>query len=267
MRRLWRIYRVLLKTRLLVHMQYRAVLALWLLDMILDPVIFLVVWSTEARANGGTLDGYTPGQFAAYFIVLLLVNHLTDNWVYYRFQERVREGQLSPVLLRPLHPIHADLADNLTNKFLMLAVILPAMIGLTLLFAPSAHVTFWTVLAFLPALAFAMAIRFLVEWALALVAFWTTQMDAVIQIYYIAQLFLSGKLAPLILFPAPVQDLAYLSPFNWMIAFPITVVLGWVQPGDMALGFAMQLLWLGLSFGLVVVLWKHGIRRYSAVGA
>src|SRR5262245_43131374 len=106
MKQLWSIYRVLLRTKLLAQLQYRTALVLWLLDMILQPVIYLVVWSTEARAHGGTVDGYTPGTFAAYFIVLLLVNHLTDNWVYYEFQERVRSGLLSPMLLRPLHPIH-----------------------------------------------------------------------------------------------------------------------------------------------------------------
>src|SRR6266446_8149131 len=110
MKRLWRVYRVLLRTKLLMQLQYRAAMALWILDMVLNPLIYLVVWSTVARSNGGLLDGYTPGAFAAYFTVLLLVNHLTDNEVYYQFQERVREGLLSPILLRPLHPIHADLA-------------------------------------------------------------------------------------------------------------------------------------------------------------
>lgn len=267
MTRLARIYRVLLRTRLLVHLQYRAALALWLLDMILDPLIYLVVWSSEARANGGVLDGYTPGNFAAYFIVLLLVNHLTDNWVYYSFQERIREGKLSAVLLRPLHPIHADLADNLTNKLLMLIVILPTMGILTLLFTPNAHITLWTLLAFVPALALAIALRFVVEWTLALVAFWVTQMDAVIQIYYITQFFLSGKMAPLNLFPAPIQWLAQWLPFNWMLAFPVEVVLGWLPADQVLAGFGAQLLWLLLSLGLLALLWKHGVRRYSAVGA
>lgn len=267
MRRHWNIYRVLLRTKLLMQLQYRAALVLWLLDMILQPVIYLVVWSTEAHSNGGTLGGYTPGRFAAYFIVLLLVNHLTDNWVYYEFQERVREGKLSSMLLRPLHPIHADLAQNLTNKFLMLSVILPTMGLLTLLFRPEATITLWTLLASLPSLALAMALRFLVEWTLGLAAFWTTQMTAVIQIYYIALFFLSGQLAPLSLFPLPVQWLAQSLPFRWMVAFPVEVLLGGLSASSFAIGLAAQIIWLGLAMGLLVLLWKYGLRRYSAVGA
>lgn len=267
MKRLWRIYRVLLRTKFLLQLQYRAALVLWMLDMVLNPLIYLVVWSTVASSNGGSLDGYSPGAFAAYFIVLLLVNHLTDNWAYYQFQERVREGLLSPLLLRPLHPIHADLATNLTNKFLMLLVVLPAMCALILLFRPEAQVTPWTILAFLPALILAMALRFLLEWVLGLAAFWTTQMDAVIQIYYIVQLFLSGKMAPLSVFPPVVQWLAWFLPFQWMIAFPVQLVLGQLPTSAILPGFAMQLIWLCLSLGLLILLWRRGLRQYSAVGA
>lgn len=267
MKRLWRIYRVLLRTKLLLQLQYRAALVLWMLDMVLNPLIYLVVWSTVATSNGGSLDGYTPGAFAAYFIVLLLVNHLTDNWVYYEFQSRIREGQLSSLLLRPLHPIHADLATNLTNKFLMLVVVIPAMIGMTLLFQPSAHITFWSALAFLPALVMAIALRFIVEWALGLAAFWTTQMDAVIQMYYIALLFLSGQVAPLSVFPPAVQWLAWFLPFQWMIAFPVQLLLGQLAPNTILPGFAMQFAWLWLSLGAMRLLWKRGLRQYAAVGA
>ena len=89
------VYRAQLKTSFLMYLQYRASSVLWLLGMVLEPVIYLVVWSTIARANGGAVDGYRAGDFAAYFLVLLLVNHLTDNWVYYEFQERVRQGLLA----------------------------------------------------------------------------------------------------------------------------------------------------------------------------
>ena len=267
MTRLWRIYRVLLRTKMMIQLQYRATMVLWMLDMILNPLISLVVWSTVATSNGGSLDGYTPGAFAAYFIVLLLVNHLTDNEIYYNFQERVREGHLSPRLLLPLHPIHADLAANLTNKLLSLAVILPAMAALIVLFQPSAQITPWSVLAFLPALLLAMIIRFMVEWSLGLAAFWTTQMDAVIQIYYIALFFLSGQLAPLNLFPAPVQWLAWFLPFQWMVAFPVQLILEQLPANAILPGFAMQFIWLWLSLSLLLLLWKRGLRQYSAVGA
>jgi ABC-2 type transport system permease protein len=267
MRRLLAIYRAQFKVAILQQWQYRTSAILWQLGMILEPVIYLVIWSTIARLSGGEVDGYTEGNFAAYFLVLLLVNHLTDNWVYYEFQERVQQGLLSPLLLRPVHPIHADLAKNLANKLLMLIVMLPATGVLALMFHPTAHITPLTVLAFFPALALAIAIRFVVEWILGLVAFWTTQMTAVIQMYYVALFFLSGQMGPIALFPAPLQVLAYLLPFQWMLAFPVELVLGHLTLQQIVLGFCAQGTWLALSAGLLIVLWRNGLRRYTGVGA
>src|SRR6266704_2776361 len=247
------VYRAHLKTSFLMYLQYRASSVLWLLDMVLGPVIYLVVWSTIARANGGVVDGYRAGDFAAYFLVLLLVNHLTDNWVYYEFEGRVRQGLLSPLLLRPIHPIHADVAQNLTYKWMMLVVMLPTAGVLALVFHPTAHVTWLSLLLFFP--------------SLGLSAFWMTQLIAVLQLYYVALFFLSGQMGPLTLFPAPVQVLAQMLPFQWMLAFPVQLLLGQLDRQAILLGLAAQAIWLCLSLALMTVLWRHGLRRYSGTGA
>src|SRR5260370_1444168 len=184
MKTLLAVYRAQIKTSFLMYLQYRAWSVLWLLDMVLEPVIYLVVWSTIARTNGGAVDGYRTGDFAAYFLVLLLVNHLTDNWVYYEFQERVRQGLLSPLLLRPIHPIHADVAQNMTYKFIALVVMLPTVGVLAFVFHPTVHVTWLMLLLFFPSLLLAISIRFLVEWSLGLTAFWTMQMNVLRELAY-----------------------------------------------------------------------------------
>jgi len=267
MKTLLAVYRAQLKTSFLLYLQYPASSVLWLLGMVLEPVIYLVVWSTIAGTNGGAVEGYRAGDFAAYFLVLLLVNHLTDNWVYYEFQERVRQGLLSPLLLRPIHPIHADIAQNVTYKCMMLVVMLPAVGVLALVFHPTGHVTWLSLLLFFPSLLLAVFIRFLVEWSLGLIAFWTTQMSAVLQVYYVALFFLSGQMGPLALFPVPVQVLAQLLPFQWMLAFPAQLLLGQVDQHALVLGLVAQGIWLCLSLALMKLLWRLGLRRYSGMGA
>ena len=75
-------------------------------------------------------------------------------------------------------------------------------------------------LAFIPALLLAFLVRFLLEWTLALAAFWTTRVSAINQIYFVLMLFLSGQIAPLTLFPHWIQIVAAILPFRWMIGFP-----------------------------------------------
>ncbi len=261
------IYRAQFKTSFAQQLQYRVSLVLWLLGLVLEPTVVLVVWTTVARSHGGAVGGYDAAGFAAYFIIQMVVNHITFNWVAWDFQERIRLGNFSPLLLRPIHPIHIDIADNITYKILTSVVMFPATIGLIIAFQPAMHPPLWAILAFGPALLIAWALRFACEWALAMVAFWTTQVAAINNLYYLVMLFMSGTVVPLSLLPFPVQVVAGILPFRWMMAFPIELLLGRLSVTDALLSFGVQLLWLGLSLGILAVTWRIGIKRYSAVGA
>ncbi|HMK09272.1 MAG TPA: ABC-2 family transporter protein [Anaerolineales bacterium] len=259
------LYKAQFRTSLATMFQYRASLVIWLISQVLDPVIYLIVWSTVAVASGGSVAGYTTGDFAAYFIVLMLVNHLTYTWIMWEYEYRVREGTLSAVLLRPVHPIHSDIADNLSSKAVSTPGILLAAVLLGMLFHPTFHLVGWALVAFLPAVALAFLLRFLVEWTLALAAFWTTRVSALNQAYFVAMLFLSGQVAPLALFPPAVQTLASLLPFRWMISFPVELFLGTLTPRQAATGFAAQAAWIILGLIALRLTWRAGVRVYSAV--
>jgi ABC-2 type transport system permease protein len=213
-------YRASFGTQVAVQLQYRAALAIWMIGLVLAPIIYLVVWTTVAESSGGRVGGFTGGDFAAYFIVLMIVNHLTFTWVFWEFEWRIRQGMFSPLLLRPIHPIHHDIAANLAFKLLTLAVIVPTTVALVLLFDPVFEPPAWAVAAFVPALLLAFALRFLVDWTLAMAAFWMSRVSALNQIYHVALLFLSGQIAPLSLLPGWLQARATLLPFRWMVAFP-----------------------------------------------
>lgn len=260
-------YRTQFKTTIALQLQYRVSLVIWLIGTVLQPLIYLVVWSTVARSGGGEVGGFTAEDFAAYFIVLMLVDHLTFSWIFYEFEYRVRQGNLSPLLLRPIHPIHRDIAENLTYKLLTLTVLLPAAALMALAFRPALHIAPWAAAAFIPALALGFAVRFTIEWTFALAAFWTTRVAALNELYYVATLFLAGQMAPLALFPAPIRVAAGLLPFRWMVAFPVELLIGRLSPAEVARGIGMQLLWLTLGLVLLSFAWRAGVRRYSAVGA
>jgi ABC-2 type transport system permease protein len=248
-------------------LQYRASLVIWLIAHVLDPLVFLSVWVAVSRSSGGSVGGYGAAEFAAYFIVLMLVNHVTYTWVMYEYEYRVRHGSLSFALLRPVHPIHSDLADNVSSKVITLPLILAAAALLALAFRPVFHITSWAAAAFAPALLLAFGVRFLLEWTLALAAFWTTRVSAINQGYFIAVLFLSGQMAPLSLLPKPLQMAASVLPFRWTTSFPVELLLGRVGWAGALTGIGVQAAWLLLCLLLLRMTWRAGVRVYSAVGA
>jgi ABC-2 type transport system permease protein len=267
MRDLAALYVQQFKTTFAAMLQYRASLFIWMIGQVLEPLIYLVVWSTVSASRGGSVGDYTAPQFAAYYIAFMLVNQVTYTWIMYEYEYRIREGLLSPALLRPVHPIHADIADNVSSKMVSMPVMLLIALGLGLLFKPTASFQLWAVLLFVPAIFLAFLIRFLVEWSLAQSAFWTTRVGALNQVYFVLMLFLSGQIAPLSLFPRPIQILAEILPFRWMIGFPVELVLGRLAPVEALMGLGAQVVWVCISLVLWRVVWRAGIRIYSAVGA
>lgn len=261
------VYRANFRVTIATQLQYRASLLIWLLGTVLEPTIYLVVWRTIARSSGGAVGGYAAGDFAAYFLVLMLVNHLTFSWIMWEYEYRIRQGLFSPLLLRPIHPIHKDVADNLAYKLITFPIVLPAALILALTFGATFAVAPWALVAFIPALLLAFAIRFLIEWTLAMSAFWTTRTGAVNQMYFVVSLFLSGQVAPLDLLPAPIRIAATILPFRWSVAFPVELALGRLTPQEALTGFAAQIGWLCASLLLLSVIWRVGVRRYSGVGA
>jgi ABC-2 type transport system permease protein len=267
---LLRIYRdafgAQLRASLAVQFQYRAAQVVWLLFFVLKPVIFLSIWSTVARSTDGLIDGYTADDFAAYFLATMWVIHLTFNGVLQFFESRIRQGAFSPLLLRPIHPISADVADNFAYKAITIPMIAVATAVLVAIFRPRLDPPSWALAAFIPSVFLAFVVRFINGWIVALSAFWLTRTQAIIQTYLFLLLFLGGEAAPLAILPSWVQTVAWWSPFRWQLAFPVELLLGRLSLTQALGGLGIQLLWAAISLALLDVSWRAAVRRYSAVG-
>ncbi|RPI57634.1 MAG: hypothetical protein EHM56_03365, partial [Chloroflexi bacterium] len=124
----------------------------------------------------------------------------------------------------------------------------------------------WKVLAFLPALVLAWALRFLWGYWLALLSFWASRADALLSLQESLVFLLGGQVAPIVLLPGGMQQLAAALPFRYMLSFPVEILAGQVQGSEIWTGLAMQGAWLLLALGLCLGLWRAGLRRYGAVG-
>jgi ABC-2 type transport system permease protein len=254
-----------LAVHLAVQLQYRAWLLIGLVYFVLKPLILLSVWTAVAGDAGGSIGGYAPEDLAAYFLTTMWLIHLTFMYLL-EVEGRVRRGEYSRLLVRPLHPILGDLAANLAYKALTAPVLALATLVLVYAFEPRIDPPSWAVAAFVPALLLAFVLRFTNEWTVSLAAFWLTRMQAVVYGYLLLVSYLGGEIAPLALLPEWVQALAWLSPFRWMLAFPAELLLGRLTPRDAAIGLGMQLLWAAISLLLLRLCWRAAARRYTAVG-
>jgi ABC-2 type transport system permease protein len=246
--------------------QYRAANHMYMVGMVVEPVIYLVVWSTVAEASGGEVGGYTAGAFAAYFIVWTLVRNMNIVFTPYGWEFRIREGQLSGMLLRPVHPIHYDLAYFAGWKVVVLLLWLPLAAALTLLFRPTLDPDVAQVATFGVAIWGAYVIRTALLFLLGMITLWTTRVAAIFELYFTLELLLSGRLVPMALMPAWVLRISDVLPFRSTFGFPIEALVADLSGPQLVRGLVTQAVWIAVSSVLAWLVWRRAIRRYTAVG-
>ncbi len=254
--------RVLLEVYLAYMLEYRAELFLWALAGAL-PLILMGVWTEAARLGDFPL---APGGFARYFLMVFLVRQLTVVWVVWEFERDVVEGRLSFRLLRPLDPFFEHLAAHIAERLARLPFVLLLILFFFALF-PEARFRPdpWDLLLGLGLTALAFMLRYLMQYAVAMLTFFTERAYAVEEVMFILLLFLSGTIAPLEVFPPWAQSLALLTPFPYLVYLPAAVLAG--QEVSLWPGLGVMLLW-GVFFLLLYrFLWRLGLSRYSGHGA
>ena len=258
-------YATTMRTAVQANFQYRADTFLYMAGTIIEPVVYLVVWSTVAREQGD-VAGISAGGFAAYYIVWTLVRQFNLAFTPYGWEWRIREGRVSANLLRPIHPIHYDIAEFAGWKFVNVAVWIPVAFVLVLVFEPALHPGLEDVLTFVPALWGAFLLRSLNLWTLGLISFWTTRTAPIFELYILLELLLSGRLVPLRVMPDWAEAIANVLPFKWTFGFPIEALVYDLPVSELVGGLAIQTAWIVGMWTLMSVVWRRAVRRYSAVG-
>ncbi|MGX9688628.1 ABC transporter permease [Deinococcus wulumuqiensis] len=263
----WRKARVLWAVSLASTLEYRAETLIWMLSGTLNLVMMLV-WMTQAQgAPGGQIGGYTPQAFAGYFLSTWLVSQLLVVWVGWELDYKIRQGTLSPELLRPLDPLWRDFAAHLTDK----AFRLPIMLVLLLVFAAltGAHFTerLWAYPAVLTLALLGLCVRFLWEYTLGLLAFWTESSSSFSEVMWLFYAAFGGMFAPLSFYPQAVQDVARWTPFPYMLGLPAALLAGKASAAEALHGAGVLLGWLAALWLLRRWVWARGLAKYGAVGA
>ncbi len=266
MKRYFDFYIAAMRLSILQQIQYRVQNYFYMIGMIAEPVIYLVVWSSVANQQGGTVGGYSAGSLAAYYIVWTLVRNMNIVFTPYGWEQRQQHGQLSAELLRPIHPIHSDVAFFAGWKVVVIVLWLPLAAVLALIFRPTLSPTWMQMVAFFFAIWGAYLIRTMFLSLLGMITFWTTRVGAIFELYFALELILSGRFVPMTLMPDWVQRIAVFLPFQWTFYFPINVLVGKLGLAELLTGLGIQLLWILGGIGLVNIVWHYGIKRFAAVG-
>lgn len=222
----------------------------------LGPLVGLFVWSTVFPDDP---------RVVAYFIALTAVQMMTASYENHTFSETVYQGTVSHELLKPQPVVIAPVGENIAIRIWMTLFGLPLVVlaGLGL----GASYRWQSLLLALPALAAAAVLRFLFTWILALTAFWTERVHAVVAFGGVLIVLLGGTAAPISLLPEPWHTIAATLPFHAMLGLPADIATGAIDGAATVTALARGLAWILVFAALAVVVWRSGVRRYTVVGA
>jgi ABC-2 type transport system permease protein len=228
------------------------------------------VFLWQAVFNGQkAFAGYTFTSMVAYFITLILIDTLTvPNEDDFQIAEDIRDGRINTLLLKPidyrLYRFHLFAAARIVHAVFAVIPLAIAMIWLGQYFTDLP----WFVnmpLALMATIGAAL-MQFFSCFALAMIAFWILDIGSITFIIYSVEFLLGGHIFPVDAFPLWLQTICLRLPFAYETYFPAAILIGHVHGQALLSGFAWQWAWIGFFYILSGVLWKRGLREYTAVG-
>ena len=253
--------RALFQLYLAYMLEFRAEIYLWVLASML-PLILLGVWAQAAESGAFPLSRV---EFIRYFMAVFVVRQFSFIWVIWEFEELVVSGNLSQQLLQPLNPVWRFVASHVTERVVRLPLVLLVLGGCFWMYPeaiwlPRPGQLLWA----MALLAVAFTVRFLMQYMMSMLSFWSERAAAIEELWFVVHLFLSGLIAPLDVYPESVRRFTELTPFPYLIYYPVRLLLGHGVPVGRAL--AVLAAWGGIAWVAQRYLWKRGLQRYSAMG-
>lgn len=263
---MFRKFKLLVTTNFQELVEYKGDVLIYTVSALVLPLILMNVWLTVGEARG--FSGSEKQYVVQYFFVQMILSVLISAWQAPFLSERIKRGDISAHLLKPIGFLWFYVAGNLGEKIWKILFSFPAIFLIGYMYRDSLCLAFeGNVFLIIPVIAFAASINFLIEQLIGMAAFWTSSVRSINNyndmIFYVT----SGKLFPL-KYIGNVIPLGIINilPYKYILGFPIDVVLGKVTSSELLQGVFMQVLWIGTLILLYKFLWSKGLKRYGGYG-
>lgn len=247
---------------------YRTSFFIWQLRNFITVLTILLFW-TAVYAGNNEILGYQKNQMLTYAVCMIFVKALVVSTKTADLPGLVKSGDLTKILIQPWQFFRyffvRDLPDKFFN-FLFAALevgILTSFFKLSLLTPQD-----WSIiLLFVFAVLIAVFLNFVISLFLSVFVFWTEETWALRFLFGVIFLELfAGAFFPLDILPIEVQKIINLTPFPYLIFFPLKIWLGQLSTAMILNNILFSLIWLFFFWILVKKFWLKGLKNYGAYG-
>jgi len=246
---------------------YRLNFIMWRLRVVLSLLVTYFLWIAILPV-GTKLFGYSQSLIVTYILATALLGNIVLASRSAAVGDEIKNGNLSNFLLRPinyfLYWFAKDLGDkglnvsfSLVELSLLLVILRPPLFLQTNIFA-----IVFTIMATVSAV----FLYFLINFLIGLTGFWVYETWPLRFLFMILINFFAGGLFPLDILPKPLFAVFQLLPFTYLLYFPVKIYLGQLQIHEILKGLTISFIWLLLLYQIVLLVWRKGLRVYTAHG-
>lgn len=258
------------RVSLIERLSYRGDFFLATLLRFLPMVTTIVLWYAIYEGSGQKqLSGFSYHDMIAY-LLLVHISRMFSSMpgLSGTIARDIRDGTIKKYLLQPLDMVGYLLAYRVAHKIsYILSTALPYAL---LFFLCRGFFPGWpdvlTLAAYAVALILSFLIGFFLESCLGMIGFWMLEVSSLLYIINTLNYFVSGHMFPLDFLDEPWSTLFKSMPFQYLAYFPAAVFLGKVQGDALWMGLLNAFIWAGALIILSRLLYRLGLRRYSAFG-
>ena len=271
---LFRKYYKIFRASLVERMTYRGDFLFGTLLRFLPLVTTILLWEAIYRgvpehAMGGKDAVFTYREMIAY-LLLTNISRMFSSMpgLAGGIAREIRDGSLKRYMVQPVDLIGYLLVYRAAHK---VAYIVTSFLPYAILFFVcrryfDAFPGGVTLAAFGLSLILSFLVGFFFEACVGMVGFWFLEVTSLLYIVMTLNFFISGHMLPLDLLPEPWAGLLKMLPFQYMAYFPAVVFLGKVKGTALVVGLVAELVWALVFMALARVLYRAGLKRYSAYG-
>jgi ABC-2 type transport system permease protein len=254
------------------YAEYRFNIITVLIFNFLPVYVNFFLWNAVYLSNSSQVkgsSGMTFNQVISYiiliqFIDLLISTTSIDNKV----MQEIKNGEICKYLLKPISYFYYNLSLSISQTLVYLIPL--TIVALLIFFTLSSYIvivnSFVLILFFIFTLVISYLLKYIIFYTLGLLGFFLHESSHLNHMFGIIFRFLAGFMFPLIFIPNTLKVISELLPFQYVGYFPTMILVGKLNLDQILKGCLISMCWIILLSFLNKIIWRNGIRKYSAFG-
>ena len=257
-------YFKIFKISLISYLEYRVNFVLSFLFSLVPFSVSVLLWVAVAKHS----EFIKVKEVVSYYFVILIVKNITTTNSIIRFSDDIRLGELNKYLLKPYNYCFYNLMADLPERIVFIVMnFIPLILIYTFLHNYiNLDLSLIKIFFFIIFLILGYLINFFIDFLIGLYSFYFSKVSSLYTSIKVLRNLSAGNIFPLLMLPAKIFLTLQFLPFMYTSYIPTMLLLERTSFDLILKNLFISIIWLITLCLFSSMIWKRGMKRYSAYG-